>query len=84
MNIYVGGLSREATQEDVQAAFEAFGNVSSVRIIKDQMSGQSKGFGFVEMDSNTEAQAAIAGMNGKEFKGKTLTVNEARPRTGNR
>lgn len=84
MNIYVGGLVREATQEDLQAAFEAFGKVTSVKIIKDQFSGDSKGFGFVEMESNTEGQAAMAGLNGKDFKGKTLTVNEARPRPNKR
>lgn len=81
MNIYVGNLSREATDDDVRQAFAAFGQVATVNIIKDRLSGQSRGFGFVEMPAKTEAQAAIAGLNGKQLKGRTLTVNEARPRT---
>lgn len=80
MNIYVGNLSREATEEDVRAAFEAFGNVESAKVIKDRYSGQSRGFGFVEMPSLEEARAAISGLNGQELKGRPLTVNEARPR----
>lgn len=80
MNIYVGNLSRQATEADLREAFQAFGEVGSVTIIKDKFSGESRGFGFVEMSSKAEAQAAIEGMNGKEFKGRTLTVNEARPR----
>jgi RNA recognition motif-containing protein len=84
VNIYVGNLSREATEADLQEAFAAFGQVASVNIIKDRFSGVSRGFGFVEMPSNSEAQAAIAGLNGKELKGRTLTVNEARPRTERR
>jgi RNA recognition motif-containing protein len=82
MNIYVGNLSYDVTEADLQAAFEAFGAVASVSIIKDQYSGQSKGFGFVEMASTSEAQAAITGLNGKEVMGRTLNVNEARPRAG--
>jgi RNA recognition motif-containing protein len=82
MNIYVGNLSYDVTEADLQAAFEAFGAVASVSIIKDQYSGQSKGFGFVEMPSASEAQAAIAGLHGKALLGRTLTVNEARPRAG--
>jgi len=81
MNIYVGNLSYEVTEEDLQKTFEAFGQVESVRIIKDKYSGQSKGFGFVEMPAKAEAQSAIEGLNGKELKGRTLNVNEARPRT---
>ncbi|UCE52927.1 MAG: RNA-binding protein [Desulfobacterales bacterium] len=81
MNIYVGNISYEVTEEDLQKAFEAFGQVESVRIIKDKYSGQSKGFGFVEMPANAEAQSAIEGLNGKELKGRTLNVNEARPRS---
>jgi RNA recognition motif-containing protein len=84
MNIYVGGLSYDATEADLREAFEAFGAVSSVTIIKDQFSGQSRGFGFVEMPTTSEAQAAISGLNGKELRGRTLNVNEARPRTGTR
>ncbi|MFW6147028.1 MAG: RNA recognition motif domain-containing protein [Thermodesulfobacteriota bacterium] len=84
MNIYVGNLSYEASEEDLQAAFEAFGHVESVKIIKDRFSGESKGFGFVEMPSKAEGQSAIDGLNGKELKGRTLNVNEARPRTESR
>ena len=81
MNIYVGNLAREATEEDVREAFKAFGQVTSASIIKDKFSGESRGFGFVEMPSQAEAQSAIAGLNGKELQGRSLTVNEARPRT---
>ena len=81
MNIYVGNLAREATEDDVREAFKAFGQVTSVSIIKDKFSGESRGFGFVEMPSQAEAQSAIAGLNGKELQGRSLTVNEARPRT---
>lgn len=81
MNIYVGNLAREATEEDVREAFKAFGQITSVSIIKDKFSGESRGFGFVEMPSQAEAQSAIAGLNGKELQGRSLTVNEARPRT---
>jgi len=80
MNIYVGSLSREVTEEDLRQAFEAFGKVESVTIIKDKFSGESRGFGFVEMPTKTEAQSAIAAMNGKELKGRAINVNEARPR----
>jgi len=81
MNIYIGNISYEVTEEDLQKTFEAFGQVESVRIIKDKYSGQSKGFGFVEMPAEAEAQSAIEGLNGKELKGRTLNVNEARPRS---
>jgi RNA recognition motif-containing protein len=84
MNIYVGNLSYEVTEADLQEAFEGFGQIESVRIIKDKFSGQSKGFAFVEMPNNTDAQSAISGMNDKELKGRTLKVNTARPRTENR
>ncbi len=84
MNIYVGSLSYEVTEEDLRLAFEPFGKVESTAIIKDKYSGQSKGFGFVEMPSKDEGQSAIDGLNGKELKGRTLNVNEARPRTENR
>jgi len=80
MNIYVGNLSYEVTEDDLRSAFESFGQVSKVTIIKDRMSGQSRGFGFVEMDADEEAEAAIAGLNGKEMNGRTLNVNVARPR----
>ncbi len=82
MNIYVGSLSYDVTEEDLKQAFEAFGEVESVKIIKDMDSGRSKGFGFVEMASKAEGQSAIDGLNGKELKGRTLNVNEARPRSG--
>ena len=84
MNIYVGKLSYEVTEEDLWQAFEPFGQVESATIIKDKHSGQSKGFGFVEMASKAEGQSAIDGLNGKELKGRTLKVNEARPRTESR
>lgn len=80
MNIYVGNLGYSVTEDDLRAAFEAFGTVDTVSIIKDKFSGQSKGFGFVEMASGEEAQAAIASLNGKDFKGRSVVVNEARPR----
>ncbi|HDR15798.1 MAG TPA: RNA-binding protein [Desulfobacteraceae bacterium] len=84
MNIYVGNLSYNVTEEDLQQAFAAFGQVASASIIKDQFSGRSKGFGFVEMPVKEEAQAAIAGMNGKMMDDRALNVNEARPRADNR
>ena len=84
MNIYVGNLSYEITEEDLKLAFEPFGKVESASIIKDKYSGQSKGVGFVDMPSKAEAQAAIDGLNGKELKGRTLNVNEARPRSEGR
>jgi len=80
MNIYVGNLSHEATEDDVQEAFTSFGRVSSVTIIKDKFSGEPRGFGFVEMPNGMEAQTAIAGLHGKDVGGRSLTVNEARPR----
>jgi predicted RNA-binding protein YlqC (UPF0109 family) len=87
MDIYVGNLSYDATEEDLQQAFEAFGQVESVKIIKDRYSGKSRGFGFVEMPTRTEAGSAISNLNGNELKGQRLTVNEAhsrseRPRDG--
>jgi len=80
MNIYVGNLSREVTEEDLKEAFQKFGVLTSASIIKDKFSGDSKGFGFVEMASKEEAEAAIRGLNGTDLRGKALTVNEARPR----
>ena len=84
MKIYVGNLSYEVTEEDLRLALEQFGQVESVAIIKDKYSGRSKGFGFVEMASKDEGQSAIEGLNGKELKGRTLNVNEARPPAENR
>jgi RNA recognition motif-containing protein len=81
MSIYVGNLSSEVTEEDLKEAFKAFGEVTTVNIIKDKFTGQPRGFGFVEMASGEAVKAAIAGMNGKELKGKPLTVNEARPKS---
>ncbi len=81
MKIYVGNLSHEITEGDLQEVFETFGQVSSVEIIKDKFSGQSKGFGFVEMPSNPEAQSAIAELNTTALKGQTLKVDKARPRS---
>jgi len=84
MNIYAGNLSNDVTEEDLRLAFEPFGQVESVTIIKDRHSGQSRGFGFVEMASKAEGQSAIDGLNDTELKGKNLNVNEARPRTESR
>jgi len=84
MNIYVGNLSYDITEEDLRSAFEKFGAVESVSIIKDKFSGQSKGFGFIEMSSRTEGQSAIDGLNGTEKDQRVLKVNEARPRSENR
>ncbi len=81
MNIYVGNLSRDVTEEDLREAFEAFGQVASVALIKDKFTGESRGFGFVEMPAKAEADAAIADLNGKDLKGRSLNVNEARPRS---
>ncbi len=79
MNIYVGNLSGEISEDDLRQTFEAFGKVASVTIIKDKFSGESRGFGFLEMPAKAEAQSAITGLEGKELKGRTLKVNEARP-----
>ena len=84
MNIYVGNLSYEVTEEDLKEAFEAFGQVETVKVIKDNYSGRSKGFGFVEMPTKAEANSAIEGLDGKELKGRTLKVNKARPRSEGR
>jgi len=81
MNIYVGNLSFDLTEEGLRQAFEAYGEVSAVNIITDKYSGQSRGFGFVEMPDNTEAQTAIENLNGKDLSGRQINVNEARPRT---
>ena len=80
MKIYVGNLSRVVTESDMRQAFEAFGQVMSALILKDKFSGEPRGFGFVEMPSAGEAEAAIAGLNGTELGGQTLKVNEARPK----
>jgi cold-inducible RNA-binding protein len=80
MNIFIGNLSFKTTEEELQREFEAFGEVDSVKIIKDQYTHKSRGFAFVEMGNRDQALAAIAGINGKELAGQTLTVNEAKPR----
>jgi RNA recognition motif-containing protein len=84
MNIYIGNLSFDAGESDVKALFEAYGQVASVSIIEDKFTGKPRGFAFAEMPVEAEAQAAIAALNGKDLKGRPLTVNEARPRTENR
>jgi RNA recognition motif-containing protein len=84
MKIFVGNLSRRVTEDTLQQLFETFGQVASAEIIKDKFSGESKGFAFVEMPSKSEAQAAMTGLNGREVDGKSLTVNEARPRDNDR
>ncbi|MCE1189569.1 MAG: RNA-binding protein [Ignavibacteria bacterium] len=84
MNIFVGNLANTVTDEDLNKEFSVYGNVSSVKIIRDLFSGDSKGFGFVEMPAKAEAEAAINELNLKDLKGKKITVNEARPKTDNR
>ena len=81
MNIHIGNLSNDVSEEDLRQAFESFGQVISARIIKDKYTGQSRGFGFVEMLEQSQAQTAIKSLNGKELLGKQMSVNEARPRT---
>lgn len=80
MNIYVGNLSPETTDDDLRQAFAAFGQVDTATVIKDKFTGESRGFGFVEMPSKSEAQSAIDEMDGKDLNGRTLSVNEARPK----
>ncbi len=80
MNIYVGNLSFDLTEDELRQAFGSYGQVDSVKIIMDRYSGRSKGFAFIEMANDDEGRAAIAEMNGKEFKGRPLKVDEARPR----
>ena len=84
MNIYVGNLSYEVTEEDLQEAFASFGQVASVNIVKDRGSGGSRGFGFVEMPEQDEAQSAINGLSSKVLKGRAIRVSEARPRSEDR
>ena len=83
MNIYVGNISSQLTEEEMNKEFSSYGELTSVRIMKDRYTGENRGFGFVEMPKEEEAEAAIAGLNGKELKGKELKVNKARPRTEN-
>jgi RNA recognition motif-containing protein len=86
MNVYVGNFPYNTSEEDLRGLFESYGTVNDVSIIKDKYSGESRGFGFVEMASDDEAQAAIDGLGGQEFNGRKLNVNKARPREnkGNR
>lgn len=86
MNIYVGNLSFDTTEDQLRQAFECFGEVTSVNIITDKFSGKPRGFGFVEMSSKDEAVAAISGLNGRDMGGRALNVNEAKAREhgGNR
>ena len=80
MNLYVGNLNFDTTEEDLRQAFSAHGTVTSARIITDRETGNSRGFGFVEMDDSAAGQSAMLALNGQELGGRTLTVNEARPR----
>jgi len=86
MNIYIGNMSFDTTEDQLRQAFEGFGEVSTVNIIKDKYSGDPRGFAFVEMSGKDEAMAAISGLNGQELNGRALNVNEAKPRAegGNR
>ena len=84
MNLYVGNLSYQTTETELRAAFEGYGEVSSVTIIKDKFTGQSRGFGFVEMASDEQAQAAIDGLDGSDLGGRNLKVNKAKPREDRR
>ncbi len=83
MKIYVGNLAYDTTEEDLEQEFTAFGEVTSVNVVTDRYTGRSRGFGFVEMAKVSEGQAAIAGLNGKMLKERTLNVSEARPRSDN-
>jgi len=83
MNIYIGNMSYETTEEQLRQAFQGFGEVSTVKVITDRESGQPKGFAFVEMPTATEANAAISGLNGHDMNGRALNVNQAKPKTDN-
>lgn len=80
MRIYVGNISFETTEQNLSETFEAHGQVDEVSVVRDRDTGRSRGFAFVEMPTSDEAQAAIAALNGQEIGGRTVTVNEARPR----
>lgn len=80
MNIYVGNLAWEVKDDDLMQAFSQYGQVSSARVVNDNFTGRSKGFGFVEMADTAEAEAAIEALNNKELKGRAMRVNEARPK----
>jgi len=80
MNIYVGNLPYSVTDADLRETFSRFGEVSQVNVITDRFSGESKGFGFVEMDNNSQADAAIKALNGTDMKGRNIKVNQAKPK----
>lgn len=80
MNLYIGNLSWTITEGELQQSFEAFGEVTSCKIVKDKVTNRSKGFAFVEMPNDAEANEAISALNGKDLKGRNISVNEARPR----
>ena len=84
MNIYIGNLSKDVSDDDLRKAFEVYGEVSSVKVIRDIFTQESKGFGFVEMPEHAKALEAISGLNNQEVKGKRILVNEARPRRDKR
>jgi RNA recognition motif-containing protein len=84
MNLYVGNLSQDVTDDDLQKAFEVYGAVKSATVIKDRYSNESRGFGFVEMDNKSEGLEALSGLNGQALKDKNLVVSEARQRKNNR
>jgi RNA recognition motif-containing protein len=84
MNMYIGNLSHEVTDVDLREAFEVYGEVTSAKVIKDNFTGMSKGFGFVEMPNNTEVDKAMKALNGEELKGRALKVSEARPKSDKR
>lgn len=84
MNLYVGNLSPEVTEDDLRGAFEPFGQITSVKVIKDKFTGEPRGFGFVEMPGKQQAKSAMDNLNGTELKGKKIIVNEARERTDRR
>ena len=81
MNIYCGNLSYQSTDEDLNTLFQEYGDVASAKVIRDRETDRSRGFGFVEMESDDEAQNSIDALNGQEFMGRKLVVNESRPRT---
>ena len=81
MNIYVGNMSFDTTEDQLRQSFEGFGEVTTVNIVKDKYTGEPRGFGFVEMSDKDAAMAAISGLNDQELNGRTLNVNEAKPRT---
>jgi cold-inducible RNA-binding protein len=80
MNIYVGNLSFDVTDDELRQLFSTYGEVESASVVKDRFSGESRGFGFVEMPAKKDADAAIAGLNGTDVKGRSITVNEAKPK----